>query len=76
MPVPDIRRREECGVLGAGMATRSCANSPAEEVTYLVPRLRSQTARFQEASSLAQRQDKQSRGLLPSGKLLSHRSES
>lgn len=37
MPVPDIRRKEECGVLGAGTATRSCANNPAEKVTYLDP---------------------------------------
>lgn len=41
-----------------------------------IPRLRSLTARLQETSSLAHRQDKQSRGLFPSGKLLSHRSES
>lgn len=53
MPVPDIRRREECGVLGEGTATRSCANNPAEMVTYLVPRVRSHTARLKEASSLA-----------------------
>lgn len=53
MPVPDIRRKEECGVLGAGTATRSCANNPAEKVTYLGPRPRSQTPRLQEAFPLA-----------------------
>lgn len=73
MPVPDIRREEECGVLGAGTATRSCANKPAEKVTYLDPRQRSQILLPLPPGSLflAQKRDKQSRGLFPSRKLSS-----
>lgn len=60
MPVPDIRHKEECGVLKAGAATRSCANNAAEKVTYLGPWPRSQALSLQEAFSIAQGWDKQS----------------